>query len=229
MIDVIICWPRDIYYPLFVLQMNRDRDLFEKVIIVMTAGESNRDFTGNIAIKDATVLQIGSASGDWRDIATKAALSQSKSDYVLFLEQDFFYKKGLIEKIMKSDADMVGFRDGNRFHPACLLIKKSALSDITLDFSANPPKHDHFGGLTKQLDGKTFEELGIDGWYHLSGLTHNFRLPEAFHKRDEFCTYCELCKELPQPEDWKRFSKMANRFSYVYNEEVASYFDEYIS
>jgi len=227
--DVIVCWPKDIYYPLFISQMNRDRDLFGRVIVVMTKAETDRDFSEDIVINDCIVLEAKDEPGDWRNTATKAALARSNSERVLFLEQDFFYKRDFIEKLLELDHNMIGFKDDNRFHPACLLVKKKALSGIKLDFSANPPKHDHFGAVTSQIAGETFEELGLENWHHLSGLTYNYRIPQAYHKRDEFYTYCEYCKKLPQPGEWREFSKQTDGFRYDQSPVIADYFYEYIS
>lgn len=225
--DIITCWPKDSFYPLFMAEMNRDRDLFGKVIIVMTSGTSPIDFRNDIDIKDAIIIDPEVRLGDWRNIATRTAVKRSDSPKILFIEQDFFYHRDFMEKLLQTDFDMVGFKETTRFHPACLLVKREVLDKTDLDFSAYPPEDDHFGKLTKQMNGKTFEELGLTGWYHLSGMTYNFMIPEAFHRRNEFYTYCELCKKLPQPPEWKEFSTKFDGFKFEYDKNIERYFDEF--
>ena len=71
-----------------------------------------------------------------------------------------------------------------------------------MDFSANPPKHDHFGKFFEEvlsLTPKNFRmellEMGIENrkdTYHLGGLTQNyysFKHNDPLYKPKEFLAY----------------------------------------
>ena len=213
--DIITVWPIDTYYPLFVKQMNRDRDLFGRIIVVMTPGNPGFDFTKDVKqeINNATVispdiLKLTAGGKDWRNVAVNEGYKLVRSDYVLHLEQDFIagenFYKDLIEK--GDGLDMVGIKEESRFHPCCLLMNKQAVEKTDKDYSAHPPEYDHFGKITSQIKSSaTLEELGLKDFYHISGLTHNFRIKDVFHRIDEFYTYLIGSDLLEQPKRWKDF------------------------
>jgi hypothetical protein len=208
--DLINVWPRDVFHSAFAKRINRDRNLFDKVITVISSGSPRHDYVPEItsSIVDAIVfepdLQHLTAGGkDWRDVCVNLALEKSTAEYILFVEQDLFVEDGFFEKLfaLGEDFDAVGFTDGNRLHPACLLVKRSALDKTTKDFGAYPVEDDHFARVTKELmalgNWKTLQELGLTGWYHLAGLTYNISLDE----QDILVQY--------KPEEYKLYKLLA--------------------
>ncbi len=213
--DLIVLWPKDVYYPYFVARINKDRELFEKIIIVITEGNLPMNFTQNIKgsfkkcmVLEPDILNMTAGGKDWRSEAINFALSKSVSNYILFFEQDFLVRNGFFEELFSLVApDVVGFEDGNRFHPACLLIRKDILNMTRKDFGAYPPEGDHFSALTSDL--KKFcqwDKLeNIKGWHHISGLTHNYRIDNPLHQAEEFFTYNYCCEDLEYPDEWNNF------------------------
>jgi hypothetical protein len=203
--DLINVWPKDILYLPFIRRIKKDRHLFNQVITVISEGSPRHNYTEEIikSIPDLTVLrpnmlELTAGGKDWRDVAVKEALGRVNSDYILFMEQDFLVEDGFFGKLFKKaeGLDAVGFEDHNRLHPACLLVKREALDKTSKDFAAYPPENDHFAIVTQQLMAmrcKTFQELGLDGWYHLASLTFNIRLDEeekpVQYRPDEYKLY----------------------------------------
>lgn len=203
--DLLNVNPKDVFYLPFVRRITRDRGLFNQVITVITEGNPTTDYVpeivksipNSIVIKP-NILELTAGGKDWRDIAVKEGLARIDSDYILFMEQDFFVEDGFFENLFKLSKgfDAVGFIDHNRLHPACLLVNKEALNKTSKDFAAYPPDNDHFAIVTQELmtmNFKTFQELGLTGWYHLSSLTFNMRLDEEGkpiqYRPDEYKLY----------------------------------------
>lgn len=222
--DIITVWPVDTYYPLFVHQINKDRELFGRVIVVMTPG-NNQDFDftkdieknlDNVTVISPDILKLTAGGKDWRNVAVNDGYRFVNSKYVLHLEQDFLAGKDFYKELIeKGDGhDMVGIKEETRFHPCCLLVSDEITKKTDRDYSAYPPISDHFGRITGQIrnqtDGKvaTLEELGLDDFFHMAGLTHNHRLNSDWHQVREFYTYltCSCSLDI-QPEDWREFSK----------------------
>jgi len=181
--DIICCFPVDTFYPLFVHQMNRDRHLFDKLIVVMTPGNPKFDFTKEVrhyldkALIITTDIQKLTAGGkDWRNVAVNLGYQRSRSDYVLHLEQDFLFGDTFMEDLLLKgvDYDLVSENEGGRLHPCCMLVKTSPARMTSMDFSAYPPVGDHFKKFTddeanmyskiteeatKEINGKYEQEL----------------------------------------------------------------------
>jgi len=237
--DLVVIWPKDIFYPPFVARINKDRDFFAKVIVVMTAGQMDMDFTQEITIrlKDCQVVvpDAKSPGKDWYDIAVNAGLLQVTAPYVLLIEQDFLVKEGFFENLLwegeRTKFDVIGIRQNNRFIPSCLLVKKDMMDKTSHDFSCNPPEGDHCYKVSKELedqaDWSTLENLHIEGYYHMSGLTFNYRLKENWHLADEFATYNYWSEELDQPQAWRDFCKTMPKKNLL--NKIAIYFNEFIN
>ena len=199
--DVIICHPRDVLYPLWMKCMNKDRHLFNKVIVVMTQQSNDWDFTNYIKDKliNAEIIESYPYDGtDWRNSAINEALKHTTGD-VLFLEQDFLYEEGFMENNLKGTKAL---REGDRVHPAFLLVERERLDKTDKDFSVNPDKGDHFSKFTSQLSD--IENITGD-YYHLNGLTQNYRLDDNWYQPSIFKQYNEMSIELPQHNTWKQF------------------------
>lgn len=213
--DVIICWPGDVYYPWFVWRMNQDRRLFDRVIVVITRGVTDRDYSNAIKnnIRDVSVIDRFPDNGrDWRDAAIREGLRFSFANHLLFLEQDFLYEDGFMEKLLEygEDHPVIGMREGNRLHPACLLVTRPLLGDTSRDFSHTPDIGDHFHKLTQELDELVevtdLTQLVLPKHCHLAGLTQNYRLDSNWYHPSEFFTYNYFSGCLPDkysmPKSW---------------------------
>ena len=217
---VIVCNPKDVIYPLFMWRINRDRDLFNRVIVVMTQTGSSRDYTDYIKknIRNVTIVTNYRDDGkDWRNAAINEGLYEVRSDRVLFLEQDFLVSDGFFQSLFKQAEPYttVGLRDGNRFHPACLLTTMVALARTNKDFSVDKDKGDHFSKVTKDLEKidnwASLKNFDLPKWEHISGLTQNYRLTKNFHQPKRFYDYLMESLEYNQPDDWRLFTiKKAN-------------------
>lgn len=232
--DIFITHPRDLFYPLWVKRMNENRDLFDRLIVVITQKGSERNFTKDIirSLKDVIIIREYYDNGkDWRHAALSRAMQVFVADRALFLEQDFLMGKGFLKKLLSYNFNTIGFEEGNRFHPACLLVKREALDKTNKDFSVDPDVSDHFGKLSKELrnigDCHLLKDLDLPEYYHMSGLSQNYRLTENFHTPDDFFLYNILCENLEQPQEWKDFCKQFRYFSPCFPEtKVKKFFYE---
>ena len=165
---------------------------------------------------------------DWRDLAVRDLLVHSNSDYVLFLEQDFLFKNETIfEFLPKYTRPFLGYKQGERIHPAFALVARSVVEKTSKDFSARPDHgYDHFGlffmEVLKQIDEPRFiDNYNFENqkhFYHLNALTQNFHVFQAgeqFFKLDEFLTYIDGCLTLKVPQSDKfqaLCEKIINRY-----------------
>lgn len=167
------------------------------------------------SMKDVTFIKppANPERPDWRDKAVYEVLRNfSKSDWVLFLEQDFLFKNSrLLERAFKrEDLDAVLYMEGTRIHPAFALVRRAVMGRTSFDFAASPPSHDHFGLFFKELaDSCTWIELRDAGledkkdFYHMAGLTHNYYCydnEQPLYKPEEFLTYNHYILDLPVPQ-----------------------------
>lgn len=215
MTDIIICHVRDILYPQWMDRINRDRDLFGKIIVMMTQQSDPRNYSDYLKshLKDAQVItHYRQDHPDWRDSAINEALFETRGDQVLFLEQDFLVEDGFFKELLKVSEpyNTIGFRDGNRFHPACLLVKQSAISRTRRDFSVDPDIGDHFYKFTQDLEKignwASLKNFDLPKWEHLSGLTQNYRLTSNFHHPQRFYDYLMESLEFEMSQDWRLFT-----------------------
>lgn len=210
-VDIITIHPRSLDYPIYRSLLGRYEPYYNKAIIAFT-GERNPDYSDFVreSVNQKKVLCINArmhqGDEDWRNVAIHDALGATSSDWVWFLEQDFFFKPHFIERLFRAtnQYNAIGFWEANRLHPACLLVKRDILNKTRKDFSVLPNQLDHFGMFSQDI----VAELGMDGigeldklglkmgtdWYHMQGLTHNYNLLRAgdtgrIFKRDEFQTY----------------------------------------
>lgn len=220
LVDVITCNPRDVLYPWWMARMNKDRDLFKDIIIMKTGGASDTNFSNYIRanVRHSTVVDKFVDDGkDWRNAAINEALKHSKADYVLFLEQDFLVVDGffqaLFDKLQTSGhTSSIGFRDGNRLHPACLLVRKNILDKTNKDFSVDTDVGDHFYKFTNNLAeySEILDMADLPDHYHLAGLTQNYRLTENWYQPQTFNQYNRLSMELPQHQMWRGLCKQVD-------------------
>lgn len=213
--NLLTVFPTHMDYPLFRYNLTRFRKYFNEVIIAFSPGLKDRNMEPFIrrSLKDCIFVTPGIEFSDWRQNAVRAMLRKSCSDYILFTEQDFFVKnESFFDKVFKNpNNQFIGYKEGNRIHPAFALIKVELLYLTSKDFSAYPDEGmDHFGKFFKELqDLVKFRELKDFGlefgreYFHMSGLTQNvylFKLGRPFYKAEEFLTYNYYIQRLSIPQ-----------------------------
>jgi len=154
------------------------------------------------------------------------ALEKSKSETVLFTEQDFFWKgEYFLDQVFKSikDVDIVGVKQGGRLHPCFLLTRKELIEKTSKNFDPQGQDKDHFwlfsNELLKQGTFLDIRDLGLfEGvdWYHFSSLTWNLaRIKDGdireFHELSEFLVYNYLSRtrRVIQDARWIAFTYYA--------------------
>lgn len=233
--DIITCHPRDVLYPWWIARMNKDRELFNRIVVVMTQNSRDVDYTDYLqkTIKRVTLVKDFKDDGrDWRNAAINEALRYTASGPILFLEQDFLVKDDFFEKLFEKGQTYraVGFKEGNRLHPACLLTNRAVINKTSKDFSVDSDVGDHFVKFSAELmelgSWTTLQELGLPDWYHLAGLTQNFRLDSNFYHPKEFFTYLVCSGEIDQLEEWAEFAvkKLHQVGKYPLDEKIQSFF-----
>lgn len=222
--DVVMVWPSGCDYPLCRFQLQAFRNFFNNIVITTyKQGEPDfREFLKQV-MKKTTFVDGGVDGPSWRERCTLAALDKTKSDWILFTEQDFFWKDDhFLYKIIAAAQkhDVVGVRQGERLHPCFLLVKKETLLKTHMDFSVNGDRKDHFWNVSQELlklgsfmdirDIGLFE--GVD-WFHFSSMTWNLnRIKEGdvinFHEVAEFLVYNTLSrtKKVVQDARWTAFT-----------------------
>jgi len=223
MMDVILSWPRNTDFPIWRQWIRDHRQLFNRVIIVMTEtnqGEDYQPFLRFVMARDKITfvdIQPTPPNRDWRDVAVNKGLEYSDAEWVWFTEQDFIGSDELFNEITKVTnhhmGDMVGAYDGKRLHPCCIFINRALLDVTTKNFGIVPDKLDHFGVLQVELERITpvHSPLPPEWYTHMNGLTHNMNLvfngQEPNYKPEEFKKYLSNCLKVSVPLD-ERFVKL---------------------
>lgn len=238
--DVICTNPYSIEVPYWRYVMERSRHRFGEIFSVHYQDYRKYNFFSFMKtnmpwakVIDGGVVPSGR---DWRDYCVNMALDESKSDWVLFIEQDFIAEDSFYEDIFEKaeDFDVVGFTElekstslqgdtgywqhGVRLHPAFILVKRKLVDKTSKDFSAYPKKdRDHFGVFTdellKVLSIKFLDITDMPNWKHYAGVYWNYMLIQAgekvYFKPDSFKEYVRLAMESPVVQD-SRFLEWSN-------------------
>jgi hypothetical protein len=227
--DVIISWPKSVDYPLFRKFLKQERERFNQINIVFTETHMSPDYSEfvkqSLFQNWCLFIQSPQVTGDsdWRNVAIHAGLQQSiHAEWILFLEQDFFPRDGFweeCERLIEEGCEVVSVFDQTRMHPCFLLIKRETLkTKTTKQFGALPPLYDHFGKIQKDLEtnGATVGAIHQRLWYHMNGLSHNWRLvaegERANYKPDEFRNYLVECLSSFGLDLDPRFLEVANNY-----------------
>ena len=211
--SVIIIWPSHVDYPLCRFNLNKFKDYFKDInIIIQNTGRpySYLNTLQNMRGNKINLLKtFGNLSDDWRDDAIKSYFTTiPQSEYLLFLEQDFMMKDLFFDIVLTANKDFVYYEEGGRIHPAFALVSLKLLNATSCDFSARPPSHDHFGLFFEEVKkvekGKELREFGLverKDFYHLAGLTQNYACVEnkqPLYKPDEFLAYNHHCLNMSE-------------------------------
>lgn len=230
-VDVIVCWPDSMDFPLwrdFIVEHLR---YFSKVYIVFTETNLGIDYTDFVTKALAEHEQIVCMKSrklekneDWRNIAVNQALEQSEAKWVWFAEQDLFVLspsfwttiKGYLQRY-----DVVGYKDGaTRMHPCNLWVKRKYINKTRRDFGIVPDKLDHFAKFYNDLrhSGATMKKLDYDPaegiFYHMNGLSSNLSLiqrgEQPNYKDDEFRAYVYMTMDAKHIDP--RYKKMCEEY-----------------
>jgi len=243
--DLIVIWPWHVDFPLFRWMLPKISSSFERMIIVFSKGLPSYDFRkfiiDNLRGFNFLISTRPEKEKDWRNDALLYGLEDSVSDSVLFIEQDFLVKepKYFFEKVIKfSDQfHFIGYKEGDRIHPAFCLIKKFLIDNTSKNFSVIPSKYDHFGLFFNEvLEQARFTDItrlelenGKD-FYHMAGLTQNYHCynqAQPFYKPDEFLTYNHYVQQVDVPKNeyfMAESKKIEGSFGKRENEKIKSFF-----
>ena len=182
-------------YPLFRRHLKKYRDRFNKVILFPSRHHGFRDFEefAREQIKETWVnpQPIDYGVEDWRQAEVSQCLPHVESDWIYFMEQDFFCDNwdkfyDDMEKIMETN-DFGGWWQYSHFkggfvHPCCNFIKRELFEKTQKDFKAHPEIDgcDHFAMLTRdaeKLGAKIvkLQDIGYKDWenaFHLGGMSY---------------------------------------------------------
>lgn len=207
--DVCLVWPKHVDYPLFRRQLSQMRQYFDNVYICMSEHYRLLDIEPFLRehLIDCTFVDVKYGVQDWRSRAVKSVLELVQSDYVFFLEQDFlfghtFHMPNILLYLNYHSDVFVGYKEGERVHPAFAVVKRHDIHRTNKDFAAYPDQGlDHFGVFFQELCNVIkfvdIRELGFQegkDFYHMAGLTQNYNCfldHQPFYKPNEFLTYNE--------------------------------------
>lgn len=195
-IDVIVQYCVFNDYPIFRQLMAKYRSKFQRILLYPSRHHGVIDLEGfsRQVFPEYWVKSVPIDYGveDWRQAETTPCLRFSESEWILFMEQDFFVDNWdefweKIEAAMPS-ADAIGMWNETAFpylHPCFLLIRRSVFEQTNKDFKAHPeiPGCDHYAMITRDLEKLNaritkIEDLGYKEWvncFHLGGLTYPYQ------------------------------------------------------
>jgi hypothetical protein len=167
------------------------------------------------------------ADQDWRDIAIKTALNYSlHTEWIWFTEQDFiivdevpFWNKVEISQDISS---VIGIKQGDRLHPACLFMERKVLNKTSRYFGVTPNKSDHFGKIQLEIEALQSPTTIIPPsmYYHYNGLSHNMTLAgrgEApNYEPNLFSDYIGQCFELEKNGEIRLHDDFKSKFMQYY-------------
>lgn len=226
--DVIVTWPTGYDYPWWRWQMTAHREKFDQIFVVFHK-MGHPDFRKFLYrnFKKVFYINMKEPGFYWRHNSINQALQFSKNPWVWFTEMDFFVKEDYFFVKMFEEAEKVdgaGFRSSERWHPACLLLKRETIDKTDCFFDpAYYDKKKGEEGLTALLDHfvvfswqlakvakiKTLKEIGLvegEDFYHMEDLTHNYdRVKvgnvEEMHRPRDFLIYNAISRSIPVPQD----------------------------
>ncbi len=238
-IDLIVTWPSGMDYPTWRWFISHYHKLFNNIIVVFYP-KGSLDFTRFLRsnFPEVKFLISDSIGQTWREDAVNTALNYSTADWVWFTEQDFLFKDlYCFERIFEAmkDHNVIGVKQGNRFHPCSLFVKRKIIDKTSKDFSAPKQDMDHFSIFSKEIEsiGKpiTFDRLALfknKDWYHMSSLTWNyFRIMddelEDMHEPANFLVWNYYSRKaaVPQAVPYIGLSKWAERKLSSFGEFIA--------
>ena len=220
-LDIIVCWPKYLDYPLWRKYISDNRNLFNQIIVVFTEGFTDkvdyRDFLIKASLTDDITFTMSPevkpnvyGQGDWRNVAVNWGLevlaTMRESEWVYFTEQDFFPINNKFWDEVNSfqkDCDIIAVFEGTRMHPCNIMIKKEVLAKVNRNFSILAERNfDHFGLFQKSIEKLGFKvgRLSPNNYCHMTGLSQNMTLvmmgKQPNYHPEEFWNYINKCMQL---------------------------------
>lgn len=219
--DLIIIWPYAYDYPVCRALVSQNRDKFGQVVVSFTHNDVSRDYRKWLRknYPDWTFVDDG-GSPNWYDGAVNTALYQVRSEYVMFLEQDFLFNRKFLKRFLRLAGlrDFVCYSEGERLHLACF-ISKLATINRTLRFFQPIGRYgldcfDLFFSEMIAKNGDWSTTIGWGGHKHLNGLTQNLRLGitkkfDLIYHPEEFKHYLNLSLKIDvkQNSQWVKITQ----------------------
>src|SRR3990167_7194738 len=156
--DVVSVWPRHVDFPLWRAWLARNRMHLGRVVVAFIEQHLPEDWREYVRrefdrIGGVTTLDAPRISGeDWRDTAVNECLDKCESNWIFFTEQDFLiwddraFRQAVSTLALEHGA--IGFRErgDDRWHPACLLVRRDIVDLTSRYFGADPVDHFHSFG-----------------------------------------------------------------------------------
>lgn len=214
--DVIVTWPVNNDYPIWREMIRGYRHKLNDIFIIFMQTNDGADYSPFVrrSMADDGVIFMDSPDipkgGDWRDVAVKAGLRNSFSEWVWFTEQDFFCKDGFwdyAKRGMEHGSDVIATFQETRMHPCNMFVRRSILDKTCLNFGIVPGKSDHFGLIQNDLERLTdrVDRTPEHFYSHLNGLSHNFTLvrrgEQSNYQPHTFNQYLRNCLKCTVPLD----------------------------
>lgn len=186
--DIIVTWPKNCDYPVWRQFIHDERSRFNEVIIAFmepNQGHNYSEFIKQSMVQDYVHFldaPIPKGAEDWRNLAVNASLFHSyNAEWICFTEQDFYPRDGFwdeVERLENDGCEVIAAYQGDRMHPCCIFIKRTALDKTRKNFGIVPDVTDHFYLIQKDLEDAGVKVGKIDPktYHHYNGLSHNWRL-----------------------------------------------------
>ena len=193
--DIVFTHPDNVLFPIWMNWINDHRKEFNRILVSIHKKHIDGwDFTPEIKTWaktcDVDIFEPEvNHSIDWRNLSVNHCLDNSSSEWILFLEGDFFVKN--IEKLFKDfelhipHHKIAGYAQGTRLHPSFLLVDREIINKTSRDFS--PIETDHFGKFSREILKEVGDYYDLDmlhngSWFHMNGLTQNYTLVQLGEK-----------------------------------------------
>lgn len=224
--DALVVQPLHLDFPLFRYNMVKYKEYFRSLTIVFSNHHMEKNYSNFIRVQlpFANFIEYKGDKPDWRNGAVNAGLdAMPKDGYVLFLEQDFFWTEGFLDKVLEHPSLSLYFTEGERKHPAFALVKRILVDETSRDFSAYPDTYgDHFAKFFEELViGENINDFGVENrkdYFHMNGLSQeymNFKNDQPFYNKENFLYYTEWCRYLPienHPDFFQIERAITNKF-----------------
>ena len=248
-------------YPLWRRWLEKYRNHFNKVILYPSRHHGVIDLQKFLEeqVKETWVndhvIDWTTPNIDWRMAEVTPCLDYVESDWIWFMEPDFFVRDwdrffNDAQKLM-GKSDTFGWWNETNFpyvHPCCLFIKRELLDRTNKDFRAHSEINgaDHFAMVThdaKKLGAKIIklQDVGYVEWedaFHLGGLTYPYqdfkgddtiigvKNPEAFMVYNRYSVLAPVVQS-PEYEGLSKNLEEVLMKKYVLTDEVINKWKEF--
>src|SRR3990167_523644 len=169
--DLILIWPRAFDFPLIREFIVRNRKRFAQVIVSFTHNSVDRDYRQFLKQIHPDFTFVDSVKNvNWYDDAVNEAIEAVKSEWVMFMEQDFTCTDEFLKDLLTVGElyQYLAYEEGQRLHLCCMLTKLSTINLTTRYFGTSPRYGlDCFDLFMAQIEvihkelGSTLEKAGL--------------------------------------------------------------------